>query len=115
MTTGYTNLPFTSDIIGVVTTPAAFVIDLDNGNNDFFTKTIAGNETFTISNVPASGVFQFLIEIVLTSGSITWWSGIRWPGGAAPSSLTTGVRHVFGFYTLDGGTNYVGWILEDIS
>lgn len=98
-----------------ITTPAAFVIDLDSGANDFFTKTIAGNETFTITNVPATGVFQFLIEITLTSGSITWWSGIEWPGGSAPSGLATGVKHVFGFYTRDGGTSYVGFILEDIS
>lgn len=101
--------------VGAVTTPGAFSIDLDFGNNDFFTKTIAGNETFTISNVPSSGVFHFLIEITLTSGSITWWSGIEWPGGAAPSGLATGVKHVFGFYTRDGGTSYVGFILEDIS
>lgn len=101
--------------IGAITTPGAFAFDLANGSNDFFTKTINGNETFTISNVPASGMFEFIIEIVLTSGSITWWSGIRWPGGSAPTGLTTGVRHVFGFYTINGGTNYVGFVLEDIS
>jgi hypothetical protein len=101
--------------IGVVNPVAALSIDLASGTNDFFTKTITTNSTFTITNVPSSGVFQFLIEIVLTSGSITWWSGIKWPGGAAPSGLATGVSHVFGFYTRDGGTTYVGWILEAIA
>lgn len=101
--------------VGTITNPGAFVIDLDSGANDFFTKTIAGNETFTITNVPATGAFQFLIEVTLTSGSVTWWAGVEWAGGSAPSGLATGVKHVFGFYTIDGGTSYVGFILEDIS
>lgn len=55
-----------------------------------FTKTVAGNGSFTISNVPAAGIYSFFIEISYTSGTITLFSGytIKWPvalGGSQPS------------------------------
>jgi hypothetical protein len=82
-------------------------IDLAAGN--CFSKTISANTTLTVSNVPAAGaVASFLLD--LTNGgafTVTWWSGVKWPGGAAPT-LTASGRDVLGFFTYDGGTTWTG-------
>lgn len=82
-------------------------IDLATGN--LFTKTISAATTFTLSNIPAAGnVSTFIID--LTNGGsavITWWSGIKWVAGTAPS-LTAAGRDLVGFITHDGGTTWVG-------
>lgn len=77
-----------------------------------FTKTISGATTFTVNTVPAAGnVATFVLE--LTNGgafAITWWSGVKWPGGTAPT-LTASGRDAIGFYTHDGGTTWNGFVL----
>jgi hypothetical protein len=88
---------------GNITAVGALDLDLSAGN--FFTKTIAGNSTFTVSNTPASRAFAFTLELTHTSGTITWFSGVEWPGGTAPT-LTTGKTHLFMFVTDDGGTRW---------
>lgn len=82
---------------------AALNIDCSTGN--YFTKTINGNSTFTVSNVPASRAYSFTLELTHTSGTVTWFSGVEWPGGTA-SSLTTGKTHLFMFVTDNGGTRW---------
>lgn len=81
----------------------ALAIDCSSGN--YFTKTIAGASTFTVTNVPTSRAYSFTLEITHTSGAITWFSGVEWPGGTAPT-LTTGKTHLFMFVTDDGGTRW---------
>ena len=89
---------------------AANNIDLATGN--LFTKTISGASTLTVSNIPANGLLaSFLLD--LTNGgsaTITWWSGVKWAGGTAPT-LTAAGRDVLGFYTHDGGTIWTGLVL----
>lgn len=84
---------------------AALNIDCSAGN--FFTKTINANSTFTVSNVPASRAYAFTLELTHTSGTVTWFSGVQWPGGTAPT-LTTSKVHLFTFVTDDGGTSWRG-------
>lgn len=88
---------------GNITAVAALDIDCSAGN--FFTKTINANSTFTFSNVPASRAFAFTLELTHTSGTVTWPTTVRWPGGTAPT-LTTSRVHLFTFVTDDGGTNW---------
>lgn len=85
-------------------------IDLATGN--FFSKTISGATTLTVSNVPASGTAASIVLNLTNggSGSITWWSGMKWVGGTAPT-LTTSGRDVLGFFTYDGGTTWTGLVL----
>lgn len=89
---------------------AASAIDLSLGN--YFTKTISGATTFTVSNVPASGtVGEFILD--LTNGgsaTVTWWAGIKWASGTAPT-LTASGRDSLGFYTYDGGTIWTGVVI----
>ena len=89
---------------------AANAIDLATGN--LFTKTITAATTFTVSNVPAAGtVASFILD--LTNGgskTITWWSGMKWAAGTAPTLTASGVD-VLGFYSHDGGTTWRGMLL----
>lgn len=88
-----------------VTAVAALNIDCSLGN--YFTKTISGDSTFTVSNVPSNISYAFALELTHTSGNITWFSGVVWPEDAAPT-LTTGNVHLFVFHTDDGGTKWRG-------
>jgi hypothetical protein len=89
---------------------AASSIDLSTGN--FFTKTAAGALTWTVTNIPAAGTTVSLILDLTNGGSgvQTWWTGMKWAGGTAPT-LTAAGRDVLGFFTHDGGTTWTGLVL----
>jgi hypothetical protein len=91
--------PYDSNITAVA------ALDLDLSTSNYFTKTINANSTFTVSNTPASRAFAFTLELTHTSGIITWFSGVEWPGSTAPT-LTTGKTHLFMFVTDNGGTRW---------
>ena len=90
---------------GITDLAAGSTIDCSLGN--YFIKTISGNWSPTVSNVPASRVYGFTVEVTHTSGTITWFSGVEWPSGTQPS-LTTGKTHLFSFVTDNGGTRWRG-------
>ena len=85
-------------------------IDCHQGN--YFTKTVNGATTFTISNVPATGAFTIVLEVTLTSGTLTWPTEIKWSGDSVPQ-VTTGKTHVFVLVTDDGGARWRGAALVD--
>jgi hypothetical protein len=89
---------------------AASNIDLNTGN--YFTKTISGATTLTVSNVPTTGTAASFILDLTNGGSstITWWTGVKWAGGTAPT-LTVSGRDVLGFFTHNGGTTWTGLLL----
>lgn len=89
---------------------AASNIDCSSGN--YFTKTITGNTTFTVSNVPASRAYCFTLELQHDSGAVTWFSGVEWPGGIAPT-LTAGKTSLFIFVTDNSGTRWRGAFLAN--
>lgn len=88
----------------------ANAINLATGN--LFTKTISGATTLTVSNVPATGTAaSFILELANAgSAAITWFSGVKWAGGTAPTLTASGVD-VLGFYTHNGGTTWRGLVL----
>lgn len=94
----------------LVTDLPANNIDLNSGN--YFTKTISGATTFTVSNVPSTGIVaSFILELTNPgSATITWWANVKWAGGSAPS-LTASGRDILGFYTHNGGTIWNGLVL----
>ena len=85
-------------------------IDLSTGN--YFTYTVSGSTTFTVSNGASSGTVNSFILDLTNGGSatITWISGTKWAGGTAPT-LTSSGRDVLGFFTEDGGTTWNGFVL----
>ena len=86
--------------------------DLNLASGNYFTRTISGDTTLTVSNVPSSGTAVSAILDLTNGGSatITWWSGVKWASGSAPI-LTTSGRDVLGFFTHDGGTTWTGLLL----
>lgn len=89
------------------TVVAVAALDINCSTGNYFTKTINGNSTFTVSNIPASRAYGFTLELTHTSGTVTWFANVEWPGGTAPT-LTTGKTHLFVFVTDDGGTRWRG-------
>jgi hypothetical protein len=85
-------------------------VDLTLGN--YFTKTITALTTFTVTNTPTTGIVgSFILD--LTNGgafTITWWSGVKWASGTAPT-LTASGRDCLGFFTHDGGATWTGLLL----
>ena len=89
---------------------AASAIDLATGN--YFSKTAASTLTWTVTNVPTTGTAASFILDLTNGGSAaqTWWTGVKWAGGTAPT-LTAAGRDVLGFFTHDGGTTWTGLVL----
>ena len=87
------------------------VINLSLGN--LFTKTISGATTFTLSNVLTTGNANSFILELTNAGSavITWFGGVKWAGGTAPTLTTAGVD-VLGFYSHDGGVTWRGSVIS---
>jgi hypothetical protein len=85
----------------------ARTINLELGN--YVSATAGGVTTWTFSNPPASPhAGGFVLE--LTNGGSaaqTWPSGVKWPGGSAPTLTTSGVDLLV-FLTRDGGTTWRG-------
>ena len=100
----------TGSLQEVKTAIAASDISLSTGN--YFTKTISTATTLTVSNVPTTGTAaSFILDLTNGgAGTITWWSGMKWAGGTAPT-LTASGRDVLGFFTHDGGTTWTGLLL----
>lgn len=89
---------------------AANAIDLATGN--YFTKTVAANTTFSISNTPAAGTgVGFILELTNAGAyTITWWANVKWEGALAPT-LTASGRDVLCFYTHDAGATWNGIVV----
>jgi hypothetical protein len=91
----------------------ALNLNLDNGN--VFTVTInSAISTFTITNPPFGGNAGNIVLITTGNGTtypITWAASISWPGGTPPTvTSTNGKKDVYGFISLDQGTNWYGFI-----
>jgi len=98
----YINGSLQQNIVAV----AASAVDCSAGN--YFTKTASGALTWTVTNVPSSRAYTFILELTNGgTGTQTWFSGIKWPGGTAPTLVASGVD-VLGFITDDGGTTWRG-------
>jgi hypothetical protein len=94
------------------TSIAVSALNIDCSLGNYFTKTVNSSVTFTVSNIPTNRSYSFALHILHTSGSITWFSGVKWPKNTAPT-LTTSKQHTFIFTTHDGGTNWFGAALVD--
>ena len=100
-------------ITGVIETKVAMgADDIDLSVGNYFTKTISGATTLTVSNVASSGsVSAFVLE--LTNGgsaTVTWFSGVTW-AAATPPTLTAAGVDTLAFFTSDGGTTWRGFVL----
>lgn len=101
----------TGDITSLRETSVAMgANDINCATGNLFTKTISVATTLTVSNVPTTGeAYSFVLK--LTNGgsaAVTWFSGVKWAGGTAPTLTASGVDAI-GFITHDGGTTWYGF------
>ena len=88
-------------------------LDLSLGN--IFNVSLNGNiTTMTITNIPSSsfaGNFTLIFTADGTSRAVNWTASIKWPSGTAPTLTSTNAKKdTFAFVTLDGGTNWYGFV-----
>jgi len=70
----------------------ATALDFDVRGN-YITATLTGNVTITVSNMRVGTTYVLIITQDATGGrSIGWPAGVRWPGGATPTPVTTANR-----------------------
>jgi len=95
----------------VSTTVTGANLDLSGG--DYFKKVVTEPLTLTVSNAaPAGLVSRFTLQ--LTDGgsqSLTWFGGIRWPGGIAPTLTVAGIDRL-SFESDDAGATWHAHILS---
>ena len=86
----------------------AQTIDLSLGC--YVTATATGAITWTVTNLTGASTYSKGFVLVLTNGGAgtqTWMTGIKWPGGSAPTLQAAGVD-VLTFFTPDNGTTWRG-------
>lgn len=85
---------------------------IDVSSAKVFNKTISANTTFAVTNVPATErVASFLLDLINPGAfTLTWWTGVKWPGGSPPTFTVSG-RDTLGFFTYDGGITWTGVLI----
>ena len=81
------------------------LVNLSLGN--YFSRTITAATTLTISGALASPATNSFFLRLTNAGAfpITWFSGVKWGGGTAPTLTVSGVD-ILGFVSIDGGLTY---------
>lgn len=89
---------------------ATETIDLADGNYHWGTLNADCTFTFTvIADTAERGFTLELIEDGTGGWSPTWPGTVTWLGGTAPTHTTTaGTTTIYGFFTRDGGTTWIG-------
>ena len=104
---------FSTPGISIAPSPGVLTLDLANGNV-FNVALNAAVTTLTISSPPAAnnaGSFVLVFTADGTPRVVSWGASILWPGGTAPTlTSTNGKRDVFGFISLNTGSNFMGFI-----
>ena len=102
----FVNGSFRSNVVAL----AGTAIDCATGN--YFTRTVSASASWTISNIPASRAYSFILELTNGgTGTQTWFTNTRWAGGTAPTLTLAGVD-LLGFITDDGGSNWRGVLIS---
>lgn len=104
---------FSTPGISIAPSPGVLILNLANGNV-FDVALNANITTLTISSPPAAnnaGSFVLIFTADGTPRVVSWGASILWPGGIAPTlTATNGKKDVFGFVSLNSGTNFLGFI-----
>ena len=89
---------------------ATVTFDLSDGN--YQKVTLGGNRTLALSNVKVGQFFVLdLVQDATGSRTVTWFTTIKWAGGAAPTLTTTASKiDTLGFVCTSSG-NYQGYVI----
>lgn len=116
-----TTIPNLQNLVGTLSDKVSSVflppVNVTNGylnlsQSGYFYTILTSNTTFSLAVPPNPGTFkEFILEVRYDSPSnITWWSGLSWAGGVAPTPSTKG-KDIFKFYTRDGAITTYGQVI----
>jgi hypothetical protein len=113
------DLPVTGLIIdshsGILQTDTdGATVTFDLSVSDWHLVTLGGNRTLALANLTLNARFAIALKQDGTGGrTVTWWSGIRWPGGIAPTlTAVAGQIDLFSFLYLGSGS-YLGMVTQN--
>lgn len=90
----------------------AATVTFDMSTSNINSVTLGGNRTLALSNVSVGQCFMLrLTQDGTGSRTVTWFTTIKWAGGAAPTLTTTAAKaDLFGFLCTSNG-NYDGFVI----
>ena len=93
---------------GLIASVTGSSVGLDLSQYNWFAVTLSGNLSLVLANPTVGEGFDVaLIQDSAGSRTVTWWAGIKWPGGAAPTLTTAaGAIDVFQFRCVAAGSYY---------
>jgi hypothetical protein len=86
-------------------------VTVDVSTTRHFTITPSAAVTLAVSN-DVNG-YRWTIVISSSAFSITWWSGIKWAGGAAPTQPVTSGHRLHCSFRRNGSGDYDGWASDN--
>jgi len=97
---------------GITADTDGSTITFDASLNDKHSVTLGGNRTLAVSNDYDGQVVTLILKQDSTgTRTVTWFSGILWPGGTVPTLTTTPSKtDVFSFIRVSSG-HYLGFIV----
>ena len=90
----------TRSLVGTVVAIAASSIDWAAGSS--FSKTLSANTTFTFANTVSGQSITVAVTNTASNYTVTWPSGIKWPGGLAPTQSTGVQTDLYTFKNIGG-------------
>lgn len=94
-TSGNSNISLSASLASV------YILNLTGG----------ANITITSSGLGSSDVVSCIVQITSNGNLVSWSSNIKWAFGLQPPLTPAGGTDVLGFYTYNGGTNWVGSVI----
>lgn len=86
-------------------------ITFDLAVSDKHAVTLGGNRTLALSNATTGQAFTVILTQDATgSRTVTWWSGIKWAGGSAPTLTTTATKADVLTFICTGAGAYLGFV-----
>lgn len=112
----YNNNPiqrFTEVTQSVSISSGTITLNLNNATTFLVTRN-ANITTVTISNPNSTGTAHSFSIVFTGDGNtrtVTWPASVKWPGGTPPTlTNTNNKKDILHFTTLDGGTNWYGFV-----
>ena len=89
-------------------------VTFDQRNSHKQRVVLGGNRTLALSNVPSVNGYVFTLKLVQDatgSRTVTWFSGISWAGGSAPTLTTTANKADRFTFFRTGSSTYEGHVV----
>jgi hypothetical protein len=87
-------------------------VTFDCGKADKHSVTLGGNRTLAVTGDTDGQTFLVILKQDATGGrTVTFWSGIKWPGGTAPTLTTTASKWDVVSFIKESTGVYLGFVV----